>query len=269
MVTKKSQKVLLPFRYAGGKYYVLKSLRHFWETSHDEYREPFFGGGAVYWAKEKVRHNWINDIDKDLIDTLKFISNKNDRSKLLELFKTEKEATKEKHGSVKIMVPKNPLEEAYKFYYLNRTSYSGKMVNPTWGYRPRRSLPPFRWEERIVPCGEKLKGARITSLDFEKVIKSPAKGKKVLMYLDPPYYLENKKTHYKNGFSKNDHSRLCNLLKKTKFMFFLSYNDCPEIRKMYNWANITNLQFYYRQDNSRDSGNKRTMVNELVITNYK
>ena len=52
-VKKVNNKVLLPFRWAGGKYYALKILRRFWENlTHDEYREPFLGGGSVFWAKD-------------------------------------------------------------------------------------------------------------------------------------------------------------------------------------------------------------------------
>jgi DNA adenine methylase len=141
-------KVILPFRWAGGKYYALRKLRPFWvNVEHDEYREPFLGGGAVFWAKPKVKHNWLNDIDKDLIFTLGFIREKKNREKSLRLFEEEKEATREHYKYVKNMVPSDDLSRAYKYYYLNRTSFSGKMRNPTWGYRPKRSLPPYRWKE--------------------------------------------------------------------------------------------------------------------------
>jgi len=267
---KTSKKVLLPLRYAGGKYYVLKQLERFWgNMPHDEYREPFFGGGAVFWGKEKAKYNWINDIDYELVNFLKFINNKNNRDKILKLFEKEREATREKHQKIKNLIPKNILEEVYKFYYLNRTSFSGKMRNPSWGYRPKRSLPPFRWKERIIPCGEKLKNVKITNLDFEKVINAPSKGKNVLIYLDPPYYLDSKKSHYRNSFSIQDHERLSKILKKTKYKFFLSYDNRPEIKKLYSWANIYDLKFYYRQDNSRDNNNKRKIGDELVITNYE
>ena len=43
---------------------------------------------------------------------------------------------------------------------------------------------------------------------------------------------------------------------------------CEEIRELYNWANIYNLEFYYRLDNSKDNYNKRKIGAELVITNY-
>ncbi len=263
------KEIILPFRYAGGKFYALKKLKKFWEAvDHDEYREPFLGGGAVFWTKEKVKFNWLNDIDKDLMKTLRFIKSPKKRKDLVKLFK-EDEADKESYELVKNMIPKSEIDEVYKFYYLNRTSFSGKMNNPSWGYRPKRSLPPYRWKERINPCGEKLNNVTLTAYDFVKVIETPAKGKKVLMFLDPPYFLPGKNTHYKNGFDKNDHERLLKTLKKTKYKFFLTYEDCPEIRKMYKWANIYPLDFYYRLDNSKDRKDKRKIGNELVITNYK
>lgn len=264
----KNNRVILPFRWAGGKYYALKLLRPFWQIEHDEYREPFLGGGSVFWAKPKVKYNWINDIDEDLIQTLTYISDFQKRDKLLDLFKDEFEATKEKYREVKNIASTSDLERAYRYYYLNRTSFSGKMRNPTWGYKPVRSLPPYRWKERIIPCSEKLQGVKVTSEDFEKIILSEPEGEKILMFLDPPYFIPKQTSHYAKSFQKDDHYRLAGLLKKTTYSFFLTYDDCPEIRSIYKWANINELNFIYRLDNSNNNENKRRFGNELVITNY-
>jgi len=267
---KENEKVLLPFRWAGGKFYALKILERFWKKiEHDEYREPFLGGGSVFWAKEKADINWINDIDEELIFTLEFISNFKQRDSLLEFFEDEDEASKEKHAKVKGHIPSSDLEKAYRYYYLNRTSYSGKMKNPSWGYKPKRSLPPPRWKERIIPCSEKLQGVNLTSLDFEEVIQAPAQGKKVLMFLDPPYFKAKQENHYVKSFKMDDHVRLAKVLKRTKHKFFLTYDDCDEIREFYSWANIYEINFFYRLDNSNDNDKKRKKGNELVITNYK
>jgi len=264
-----SEKVLLPFRYSGGKYYALKYLRPYWEAvDHDEYREPFLGGGSVFWGKPKCDHNWLNDIDDDLIFTLKFIKNKKKALEMIDLFKDEVEATKEKHSEVKKMIPQSDLDRAYKYFYLNRTSFSGKMNNPTFGYRPKRSLPPRRWDERVIPCGEKLSGVKLTSSDFEEVIKAKPKGKKVLMFLDPPYFKPKAGSHYKHSFKEEDHLRLATTLKETNYKFFLTYDDCPEVRKLYKWANIYKLNFFYRVSNSRHNGDSRQIGQEIVITNY-
>lgn len=270
MEKKKSTKVILPFRWAGGKYYALKKLQLFWESvEHDEYREPFLGGGSVFWAKPKVKHNWLNDIDQGLTRTLNFIKDENNRNELIALFENEVEATKEKYEIVKAAKPKSEIEFVYRYYYLNRTSFSGKMINPSWGYRPKRSLPPCRWSERIIPCGEKLKDVKLTNQDFEKVILQKPKGKSVLIFLDPPYYLGNKENHYAHGFTYEDHVRLAETCKKTDNKFFLTYDDCKEVRDLYKWANIYSLEFFYRLDNSKDSSNKRKVGSEIVITNYK
>jgi DNA adenine methylase len=260
-------KIRLLFRYAGGKYYALNKLKRFWDIPHAEYREPLLGGGSVFFAKPKKQYNWLNDIHKDLIITFKIIANPKTREALIQMVETE-EASKERHYEVKNFKPKSDLERAFRYFYLNRTSFSGKMRSPSWGYRPKRSLPPERWEERIKPCGEKLDGAKLTNLDFEKVILSPS-NHKVLMYADPPYYSVQQQDHYVHTFDENDHRRLAKLLEKTEHKFFLTYDDCEEVRNMYDWAEIYPIEFFYRLDNSQHSNGKRNVGAELIISNYK
>jgi len=257
-------------RYPGGKFYALKFLEPFLKSvEHDEYREPFFGGGSVFWAKEKVKFNWINDLEPNLINLLNVIKDKDKRDALLSFFENEKEATKENYNIVKQFLPTNDIELAYKYYYLNRTSFSGKMRNPSWGYRPKRSIPPIRWKEKIIPCGEKLSNVKITNVDYEELLFAPPVGKNVLMFLDPPYYHAKQESHYICSFSEKEHIRLSNNLKKTPFKFILTYDDCEEIRNMYKWANIYEQQFFYRLDNSRNNNNKRKKGCELIITNFE
>lgn len=262
------KKTPILFRYPGGKFYAIKLLSKFWEgIEHEEYREPFVGGGSVFFCKQKVENNWLNDIDSELISVYKSFKNTKSRNILLSKFQNEV-ANKERWREVFETETSNELEIAWKYYYLNRTSFSGKLVSPAWGYRPKRSLPPERWNERIIPCGDKLKNVKLTSIDFEKVI-SKESDKKVLMFVDPPYYKPNKTKHYRNGFDKNDHERLAKSLKETSHKFFLTYEDCPEIRELYSWAYINEVEFFYRVDNSNVENGIRKMGFELIITNYE
>jgi DNA adenine methylase len=259
----------LPFRYPGGKHYAIDILRPFWELiDHDDYREPFIGGGSVFFNKPKVAFNWINDIDSELVTTYSVMQCPENRKKLTSLVSNEI-ASKERWREVFEFAPKNELEVAYKYFYLNRTSFSGKLISPAWGYRPKRSLPPERWHERINPCGMKLEDVDITNLDFEKVISAPAKGKSdVLIFADPPYFGPAKKKHYRNGFNYDDHIRLMQALEKCGHKFFLTYDDVPEIRELYSWANIYQTTFYYRVDNSNIQKGSRKLGFELIITNF-
>src|SRR5437868_2549653 len=77
MIQSNSKREPLPFRWPGGKFYALKILRPFWlAVEHDEYREPFVGGGSIFFSKRKVRFNWLNDIDSALITTYRVMSDK-------------------------------------------------------------------------------------------------------------------------------------------------------------------------------------------------
>lgn len=258
----------IPFRYPGGKFYALGLLAPYWELCpHEEYREPFMGGGSVFFTKPKSKYNILNDIDGELTTTYRVMQDPSLREQLVALVSCET-ASPERWKEVRQIQPKTELEQAFKYYYLNRTSFSGKLSSPAWGYREKRSLPPERWSERILPCGKLLEGADIYNTDFEEIIRMPAKGKSVLMFVDPPYFKPQKHKHYRNGFDENDHIRLMECLKETPYNFFLTYEDAPEIREMYSWAKIFGLEFTYRVDNSVVQNGSRMKGTEIVVTNY-
>lgn len=53
----------------------------------------------------------------------------------------------------------------------------------------------------------------------------------------------------------------------TPYHFCLSYDDCPEVRQLYDWANICGAEWNYNTANRQ--GEKRSRGNELIITNYE
>lgn len=256
-----------PFRYPGGKYYALKHIMPFIDcVPHDEFREPFVGGGSVFFGKKKTKFNWLNDLEIDLVNVYKGFSDSEIVSELEKLLNNAI-ATPERHTEMKNYSPKNLIEKVFKTYYLNRTSYSGIIHKPAWGYKDGKSSPPQNWHNFICQASAKLQNVKITSYDFEEVINTKPKGKSVLMYLDPPYYKADQKRAYTMSFEEKDHKRLCEVLKSTDFLFCLSYDDCEEIRELYSWAHIYEKQWLYNTANKK--GESRDLGNELVITNYE
>jgi len=248
-------------RYPGGKFYGFKVLEPFLVVPHNEFREVFVGGASIYLGKSKSNINWVNDIDKELINFYKVISNDKTKIELYKLLYNEK-ANKERHTEVLKMKVNTNVENAFKYFYLNRTSFSGIMNKPRWGYALGSSVTPEKWKELIEPVSKKMKDVKITSLDFRQVINTKSQNN-VLLYLDPPYFKASKSI-YKNEFKLKDHEDLCDLLKKTKFKFILSYENTPEIKKMYDWANIHETNFTYFMSEAR-----RQNGCELIITNFQ
>ncbi|MBN2197898.1 DNA adenine methylase [Candidatus Wolfebacteria bacterium] len=255
------------FRYPGGKYKAIKYIQPFWEQiDHDEYREPFVGGGSVFIAKPSVPYNWINDLDKEIIAFYKVISDKKKReiliNKLLAL-KIDKPIYEQLYFSK----PKDNLNKAFRYYILNRCSFSGITRWNSFIGDVRYNITNA--QHLIRDVGPKLANTKITSQDFEKVIIEKSKGKKgVFLFLDPPYAESRQIVAYNVTFSKEDHLRLAKLLKKTKYPFLLTYDDCEFVRELYKWANLYSKTWTYSVANSRVHHNPRENGNELFISNF-
>lgn len=258
-----------PFRYPGGKFYARNLiLNHI--PSHSYYAEPFAGGGSIFFVKDKVNINWLNDIDELLINTLLIIR---DKPEELIKFLEGESATKERHTYYKNeFIPQNKLEQAGRWFYLNRTSYSGimKHQNCYWGYGEKYSMRPENWPRNIRRTSEKLQNVKITNLDFEQVIESVPDG--AFLFIDPPYFNADQDKFYVHSFSKDDHFRLCQILNrhKERIKFLITYDNSEEIRKLYEWAlEIHDKEWNYTINRTDDQKNGKTKQDNFKGERYK
>lgn len=263
-----------PFRFAGGKFYARKLImEHIPQHSH--YMEPFAGGASIFFAKNKVEKNWLNDIDKGLMNC--FIIIRDYPEELIERLKEEK-ASKERHGYYKNeFKPKTKLDRAVRWFYLNRTSYSGimNMQNCYWGYGDKYSMRPENWPRNILVTSAKLQRVKLTSFDFEKVIEEAED--RAFLFIDPPYFNADQDKFYPHAFKRDDHYRLCNVLKKNskRLRFLLTYDSSSEVRELYSWATaIHEKEWNYtinRTDDQKNGSQRkgtRYKGRELFIMNY-
>jgi DNA adenine methylase len=269
-----------PFRYAGGKFYARKLILQC-IPRHEAYIEPFAGGASIFFAKPKVKHNWLNDIDKELINCLVCI--RDFPSELVQRLRGER-ATKERHFFYKnIFKPKNKLERAVRWFYLNRTSYSGimNMQNCFFGYGEKYSKRPENWPRTIMDSSNKLRGVRLTSQDFEVVIDKSPPGS--FLFIDPPYFNADQDKFYTHKFIRKDHDRLVKTIRRNghRLKFLLTYDNSDEIKKLYSWATIIlerewNYTINRTDDQTKDGRNggngikrRRYKGQELFIMNYE
>ena len=267
-----------PFRYAGGKFYARKLiLPNIPKTK--VYCEPFAGGASIFFAKEPSQHSILNDLDADVINTL--IQIRDNLEDLLYLLDGVR-ATKRLHAYYKNKYKaSNDLEQAFRWYYLNRTSYSGimKKENCYFGYGEKYSMRPENWPRHLRTVSDRLQGVKLTSLDFEYCIDSMPDG--AFLFVDPPYFNADQKKFYPCHFEMIDHIRLNECLKRNndRLVFLITYDNSEGVRELYRWCDVMEeREWQYtisRTDDQKNGRNlsdghtsKRDNGRELFIKNY-
>ncbi len=233
----------------------------------------------MFFAKKPSDFSILNDLDYDLINTFRQIRDRvEDLITLLEGVK----ATKKNHAYYKDKYkPTDGLMRAFRWFYLNRTSYSGIMrpENCYWGYGRKYSMTPKNWPPHLRTVSDKLQGIELTSMDFELVIDALPNGS--FAFVDPPYYAADQQKFYNCTFGHDDHERLAACLKRNanRLMFLLTYDDHPGVWSMYDWVDsVNNKRWNYTINRTDDQRNGvklkdgfrgvREKGRELFIRNY-
>jgi DNA adenine methylase len=143
------------------------------------------------------------------------------------------------------------IEIAARFYAINRSSFSGTTLSG--GMSPGHP--------RFTPSSiQRLKDFKVDNFTVELAdfTQSISMHKNDFLYCDPPYLIEQKLYGIRgNKHTDFNHDALCEIL-KARSGWALSYNDCPEIRKMYQNHRIIKPEWAYGMGNSKKS-------NELII----
>lgn len=254
------------FRYPGGKSKLRNKItaKLNWIAAKEdlEYREGFFGGGSIglnlIQDKPDLKRIWINDFDPGVASLWTSVIKQPDQLKELvrkfvpsvanfDEFKNELT----KSGPV-LTTDKQILEFGFKKLAIHQISYSGlgtKSGGPLGGRDQKSNYKiDCRWSpdyickkiDRLNISFNKLtvRNECCTQLDFSEVIDDTKMD--AFIYLDPPYYNKGNDL-YQFAFQESDHIRLANCLKNSKQKWVLSYDDCKEIRKLYDWANIEEI----------------------------
>ena len=156
------------------------------------------------------------------------------------------------------------IERLFRNIYLSKFSYSGNRQS-YWGEQESERKKGQKHGEVIKRNAErliaKLKKTHILNMDFRNVIQrydSPT----TLFYLDPPYSQKISRWGYNvPHVSPED---VYNAVKNIKGKFILSYDNSPEIRKVFKSFFIKKIKTTYEL-----SGTRQPDVTELLISNFK
>lgn len=263
-------------KWAGGKRSLTERIINLFShnTKSKSYHEPFIGGGAVFFILEPEKGS-INDINSRLMNFYKIV--RDHPYKLIEqasIYKYEKTEYYKRRARFNEK-PKNKIEEAALFLYLNRTGYNGLYrVNSKGDFNVpfgRYKNPSIVNKERILAANKILQNIRFHNEDFTYVINEVEKGD--LCYLDPPYFPTSKTanftTYSRGGFQLYDQKRLktlCIELTDVGVLFVQSNSDTKFIRELYE---TTDFELMDLKTNRLISSKVSTRSSgyELLITN--
>mgnify|MGYP004662352869 FL=1 len=263
-----------PLRYPGGKSRAIKILMPFFPQDFDELAEPFFGGGSVglYLAQNfGLKQIFANDLNTDLYCFWQTLKTQN-KALIDEIERTRQTHTNGRELYEKLLARRGEnlsnFQRAVDFFVLNRITFSG--VVDCGGYSQKAYESRFTPSsiERLKNMDGILRNFTFSNQSYERLLQN--NGKRVFIFLDPPYFSASKSKLYgkKGDLHTNfNHERLCEHLKNTKHRFLLTYDDSEFIRELYKDFYKLKYTLQYGMNNFKQT--KANKGQELLISNYE
>ena len=246
----------------GGKKALRDEIISRFPTDYKRYIEVFGGGGWVLFHKNPGNdfevyndrnpnlvnlYRCVRDHPDELISELTYaLNSRTDFDYIRKIMKTPTE------------IP--DVKRAAYFYQLIRYSYAS-------GLDSYASQPHSMWNNfpLITNACARLQKVVIENKDFEKLIDQYDRPES-FFYCDPPYF-ETEDYYEDVGFTKDDHIRLADRLSSIEGKYLLSYNDCPEIRELYE-SRGARIESISRLSNIAQRYEAGKQYDELIISNY-
>lgn len=282
-----------PVSRVGNKTSILHILYALFPLEYNRFVDVFGGSGSVLLGKSyKDRFEVYNDFDRNLANLFQCmkertmaviyelgfcnLNSREDFNALKQFFTHEKfndSYFKHEVKLSKIMLPELSAKELIELrtrlksdYNVRRAAMFLKLLRYSYSSGCKSfASQPFdisRLFGLIQQLESRLANVVIENQDFETLIRHYDRPD-TFFYLDPPYF--STEDMYAVGFTWEDHVRLRDILAKIKGKFLLSYNDCPQIRKLYEGYNLFEFSRTHSMAQRYDAGKE---FHELLIGNY-
>ncbi len=270
-----------PLRYPGGKSRALKQILPHIPMNIAEFREPFVGGGSVFFAVRslfgsRIDAYWINDLNYDLYCFWRQVRD-NAPAVVAALRETRAAATSGRTlfntlaaERDRLSADRDSLSEfhrAVRFFVLNRITFSGVVDSGGYSqaaYEQRFTESSIDRVEQIAPS---LAGATLTNNDYTALLF--AEGEDVFLFLDPPYWKATESKLYGVRGSLHttfDHHQFAENMKRCPHRWLITYDDSPLIREAFAFADIQTWSLQYGMNNYRQG--RAAKGREVFIKNY-
>lgn len=237
-----------PLRYPGGKTqlsdFVVDLLR-----ANDIYRgiyaEPFAGGAGVAWRlllNGDVTEVWLNDVDPAIFAFWDAVVNNPDPlcERILKTNVTMEEWYSQR--SVLFGMSADPMSLAFSVLFLNRTNRSGIIKGGVIGGKSQSGKYKLDCRFNKSDLIEKIQRIHV----YREVIKLSCLDarecllrwgnelpRRSLLNIDPPYFNRGRDL-YLSFYKPSDHALLAETVRSLPNFWMLTYDDAPEIAKLYS-----------------------------------
>ena len=263
-----------PLRYPGGKatlYSLLKGIRRLNDLGGYSIAEPFAGGAGASLTllyREETSEVLINDLDPAIHDFWWSLLNRYDAfSAKVRRTRVSMREWYRQRAAYRSKDKTSRLNRGFAAFYLNRCNRSGIIrdggpiggINQKGKWKLNARFNKTTLLERCSKVAEYRDRISLSQLDGRDVIVG-AQSATTLLFVDPPYFQKGPEL-YLNGLDAGYHAALADSLRSVPSVpWVLTYDDCPEIRRLYRgWAKVRPYSLRY-------AAARRRLGNEVLIT---
>jgi DNA adenine methylase len=255
-----------PIIYYGGKTSMLPVIMPL-IPKHTCYTEVYFGGGSIFWAKDAVKNETINDI-LDMV--INFYQQLKSNYTALKGLITETIFSRTQHDKALSIIRSSEevpaVLRAWAFWFTSNFSYGNKIGGGIKHSSDSSCNPPDlltkmknEFTEKLV---ERIEHVHIENRPALQVLNS-RDVVQAFHFLDPPYP-EADQGHYK-GFTWQEYERLLVRAETIKGLFMLCNFNSPMLESYVLKNGWWRMQKTYNNKGMRKDDKSRT---EIIVCNY-
>ena len=246
-------------RWQGSKSRMLKHILPM-IPPHVCYCEPFFGGGAVLFAKKPSSVEVINDINGNLVALYRNLQYH--LPALLQELEWLFASRQNLHDFV-AQPGITELQRAARFLLVNRTSFSGGMRS--FGVAKTKGggvgFDHHKVSGLIGEAHKRLNGVVVENISYDRVLKN-YDSRDTFHFIDPPY--ENATNGGYKGWDQKQLTTFRRDVGKLKGQWIVTLNDSPFTRDLFKGCKLQSIVTQNRAVNARTHGH--ATFGELIIS---
>jgi DNA adenine methylase len=260
-------------KWAGGKSQLAERILQLLPAKIETYYEPFFGGGAVFFAlarEHRFKRAILSDVNRELVNVYRSL--RDDVDSVIGRLRRMK-FSEEEFYRVRERNPTSAVSKAARTIYLNKTGYNGLYrVNSSGAFNVpfgRYANPTICDEPNLRAVAAVLSDVELVVEEFEPCCKRARPGDAV--YLDPPYLplspTASFTSYVRHPFGLAEHERLAQVfdeLTQRNVRAVLSNSCTPDSKRLYRAYHIE-FPMVARAINS--DSKKRGKIKEILVTN--